>query len=301
MEKELKKKLTAINRIAWRIRQKKSIRKIFIKCKELQKQSMHWGKLHVRAITKIVEVKKIAQKSIDALKESNMSSAKLKDEMESLIVENASITKNLQNSSAQVIALRKTNNQLSEKLKSRIKDLKVKNTDLEHSIKKKSVLQQQIEEGHRKTIKQFEKDRTLWNEKADRFEHDRNKWRNYFQQATKEMKSLKKENKKVKKIIDKLQLKEKEENVPDENVPIKIEESTPANSESKVDFDSFMCSICFDSFFEENVRPKALQCGHVYCSTCVETNIFKEKTEKVPCPNCRSLCDEPMTKILYFS
>merc|ERR1712126_352692 len=106
------------------------------------------------------------------------------------------------------------------------------------------------------------------------------------------MKSLKKENKKVKKIIDKLQLKGKEENVPEENVPIKVEESTPANSESKVDFDSFMCSICFDSFFEENVRPKALQCGHVYCATCVETNIFKEMTEKVPCPNCRSLCDE---------
>merc|ERR1719228_1692908 len=97
------------------------------------------------------------------------------------------------------------------------------------------------------------------------------------------MKNLKKENRRNKKVIDVFQLKEKED--------LAREEDEKENQDdSKVDLDSFMCSICFDSFFEAGVRPQVLECGHVYCSGCVTGTIFKLRNAGVPCPNCRQYC-----------
>lgn len=113
--------------------------------------------------------------------------------------------------SSQLQTLRTTISQQSDKNKIRIKELKQKNSDSDQLIKQKTLDLTKMDDAHRKSIKQFQKEQSTWNEKADRFESDRNKWRNYFQQATKEMKTLKKENRKNRKILEKIEMKEKEE------------------------------------------------------------------------------------------
>jgi hypothetical protein len=79
--------------------------------------------------------------------------------------------------------------------------LRTKIIHLEDTLKNQDKINAQNLENSRKESKNFAKEKIIWNEKSARFEADKNKWRNFFQQATKEMKSLKKENNKINKIL----------------------------------------------------------------------------------------------------
>ena len=105
----------------------------------------------------------------------------------------------------------KTNSQNLEKQKSKLRDLRTRMSEVESQNRQKSIQISQFEDEKRKIFKKFEKEQSTWNKTADRFEIDRNKWRNFFMQVTKEMKNLKKENRRNKKVIDVFQLKEKED------------------------------------------------------------------------------------------
>ncbi|CAL4105014.1 unnamed protein product, partial [Meganyctiphanes norvegica] len=48
--------------------------------------------------------------------------------------------------------------------------------------------------------------------------------------------------------------------------------------------DKYECSICNNSFDGNNYRPRALPCGHGFCTQCIETYI---QTGRKTCPTCR--------------
>ena len=107
--------------------------------------------------------------------------------------------------------LLKTNSQNLERQKSKLREFRSRISELETQNRQKTTQIAQFDEEKRKICKKFEKEQNTWSKTADRFEIDRSKWRNFFIEITKEMKNLKKENRRNKKVIDVFQLKEKEE------------------------------------------------------------------------------------------
>lgn len=93
LEKEVKSKLSTINRIAWKIRNEKVVRKLYIKYKQYVKKDLHWQKLNMNAIEKIMQIQKIAQIALDELKVKTDSITEINEELSQLSRENASTAK----------------------------------------------------------------------------------------------------------------------------------------------------------------------------------------------------------------
>ncbi|XP_069161675.1 uncharacterized protein [Procambarus clarkii] len=45
------------------------------------------------------------------------------------------------------------------------------------------------------------------------------------------------------------------------------------------------CSVCFNDYDENRLRPRTLPCGHTFCSQCIDNAI---KNGKLTCPSCRA-------------
>ncbi|XP_069181310.1 uncharacterized protein [Procambarus clarkii] len=45
------------------------------------------------------------------------------------------------------------------------------------------------------------------------------------------------------------------------------------------------CSVCFNDYDDNRLRPRNLPCGHTFCSQCIDNAI---KNGQLPCPSCRS-------------
>jgi len=308
LEKKITTKIAEVRALAWKVRDSKTIRKVLVKNKQLKQKLVQdkksiWKLLRINANEKFV-----AQRAVDDLKLRNEEIKELRDDLDKVTAENRLLVKENNLISSQNQSLIKTNSQNLEKQKSKLRELRTRMSELESQNRQKSIQISQFEDEKRKIFKKFEKEQSTWNKTADRFEIDRNKWRNFFMQVTKEMKNLKKENRRNKKVIDVFQLKEKEDLAREEEEKNKKqdeeefkEDEKENQDDSKVDLDSFMCSICFDSFFEAGVRPQVLECGHVYCSGCVTGTIFKLRNAGVPCPNCRHFCALANAKLIYFS
>ncbi|XP_069193138.1 uncharacterized protein [Procambarus clarkii] len=45
------------------------------------------------------------------------------------------------------------------------------------------------------------------------------------------------------------------------------------------------CSVCFNDYAENRLRPRTLPCGHTFCSQCIDNAI---KNGQLTCPSCRA-------------
>nr|XP_045610764.1 E3 ubiquitin-protein ligase RNF168-like [Procambarus clarkii] len=45
------------------------------------------------------------------------------------------------------------------------------------------------------------------------------------------------------------------------------------------------CSVCFNDYDENRLRPRTLPCGHTFCCQCIDNAI---KNGKLTCPSCRA-------------
>ncbi|XP_069192195.1 uncharacterized protein [Procambarus clarkii] len=45
------------------------------------------------------------------------------------------------------------------------------------------------------------------------------------------------------------------------------------------------CSVCFNDYDDNQLRPRTLLCGHTFCSQCIDNAI---KNGQVTCPSCRA-------------
>ncbi|XP_069195234.1 tripartite motif-containing protein 59-like [Procambarus clarkii] len=45
------------------------------------------------------------------------------------------------------------------------------------------------------------------------------------------------------------------------------------------------CSVCFNDYDDNQLRPRTLPCGHTFCSQCVDNAI---KNGQLTCPSCRA-------------
>jgi len=65
-----------------------------------------------------------------------------------------------------------------------------------------------------------------------------------------------------------------------------------------------MCTICFDSFNDQGVKPASLSCGHTFCLKCAH-GIFavgiRGMESNGKCPNCRAVIYKKDIRQLYFS
>nr|XP_045610760.1 tripartite motif-containing protein 59-like [Procambarus clarkii] len=45
------------------------------------------------------------------------------------------------------------------------------------------------------------------------------------------------------------------------------------------------CSVCYNDYDDNQLRPRTLPCGHTFCSQCVDNAI---KNGQLTCPSCRA-------------
>nr|XP_045615127.1 uncharacterized RING finger protein P4H10.07-like [Procambarus clarkii] len=45
------------------------------------------------------------------------------------------------------------------------------------------------------------------------------------------------------------------------------------------------CSVCFNDYDDNQLRPRTLPCGHTFCSQCIDNAI---KNGQLTCPSCRA-------------
>ncbi|XP_069183413.1 tripartite motif-containing protein 59-like [Procambarus clarkii] len=45
------------------------------------------------------------------------------------------------------------------------------------------------------------------------------------------------------------------------------------------------CSVCFNNYDDNQLRPRTLPCGHTFCSQCIDNAI---KNGQLTCPSCRA-------------
>nr|XP_045588216.1 RING finger protein 208-like [Procambarus clarkii] len=45
------------------------------------------------------------------------------------------------------------------------------------------------------------------------------------------------------------------------------------------------CSVCFNNYDDNQLRPRTLLCGHTFCSQCINNAI---KNGQLTCPSCRA-------------
>ncbi|XP_069193638.1 uncharacterized protein [Procambarus clarkii] len=45
------------------------------------------------------------------------------------------------------------------------------------------------------------------------------------------------------------------------------------------------CSVCYNDYDDNQLRPRNLPCGHTFCSQCIDNAI---KNDQLSCPNCRA-------------
>nr|XP_045610751.1 tripartite motif-containing protein 65-like [Procambarus clarkii] len=45
------------------------------------------------------------------------------------------------------------------------------------------------------------------------------------------------------------------------------------------------CSVCFNNYDDNQLRPRTLPCGHTFCSQCIDN---ANKNGQLTCPSCRA-------------
>ncbi|XP_069167424.1 tripartite motif-containing protein 59-like [Procambarus clarkii] len=45
------------------------------------------------------------------------------------------------------------------------------------------------------------------------------------------------------------------------------------------------CSVCYNDYDDNQLRPRTLPCGHTFCSQCIDNGI---ENGQLTCPNCRA-------------
>ncbi|XP_069195412.1 E3 ubiquitin-protein ligase TRIM13-like [Procambarus clarkii] len=55
--------------------------------------------------------------------------------------------------------------------------------------------------------------------------------------------------------------------------------------EAKSDNKPEECSVCFNDYDDNQLRPRNLPCGHTFCSQCIDNAI---KNGQLSCPSCRA-------------
>nr|XP_045610746.1 tripartite motif-containing protein 5-like [Procambarus clarkii] len=56
-------------------------------------------------------------------------------------------------------------------------------------------------------------------------------------------------------------------------------------SASTIDNKPEECSVCFNDYDDNQLRPRNLPCGHTFCSQCIDNAI---KNGQLSCPSCRA-------------